>query len=73
MNAYVIQKFYPAGYPECLEDSKNPIILDSKSSNQFCPLNSKLGHRFFLVDFTSPLAQSQDLSISGRIFGARLV
>ena len=66
-------KKFPAEYPECWLDSKNPIILDYKNPNQFCPLNSKLGHRFFLVDFTSPLKQPQIDWISGRIFGNALV
>ena len=35
---------FPAGYPECWQDTKNPIILNIESPNQFCPLNSKLGH-----------------------------
>ena len=63
----------PVGYPECWQDTKNPIILNLESPNQFCPLNSKLGHKFFLVDFTSPLKQPQIDWISGRIFGNALV
>jgi len=66
-------KKFPVGYPECWLDSKNPIILDYNSPNQFCPLNSKLGHKFFLVDFTSPLKEPQIDWISGRIFGNTLV
>ena len=66
-------KKFPVGYPECWQDNKNPIILNIKSSDQFCPLNSKLGHKFFLVDFTSPLKQPQIDWISGRIFGNALV
>ena len=66
-------KKFPAGYPECWLDSKNPIILDHKNLNQFCPLNSKLGHKFFLVDFTSPLKKPQIDWIAGRIFGDTLV
>ena len=61
------------GYPECWQDTKNPIILNIKSYDKFCPLNSKLGHKFFLVDFTSPLKQPQIDWISGRIFGNALV
>jgi len=63
----------PIGYPECWQDTKNPIILNLESANQFCPLNSKLGHKFFLVDFTSPLKEPQIDWISGRIFGNTLV
>ena len=66
-------KKFPVGYPECWQDTKNPIILNIKSPDQFCPLNSKLGHKFFLVDFTSPLKQPQIDWISGRIFGNALV
>ena len=66
-------KKFPVGYPECWLDSKNPIILDNKDPNQFCPLNSKLGHKFFLVDFTSPLKKPQIDWISGRIFGNALI
>ena len=64
---------FPVGYPECWKDTKNPIILNIESPNQFCPLNSKLGHKFFLVDFTSPLKQPQIDWISGRIFGNALI
>ena len=64
---------FPDGYPECWQDTKNPIVLDINSPEQFCPLNSKLGHKFFLVDFTSPLEQPQIDWISGRIFGNALV
>ena len=66
-------KNFPLGYPECWKDSKNPIVLNPKSTNQFCPLNSKLGHKFFLVDFTSPLKLAQVDWIKGRIFGDTLV
>ena len=70
---YAQAKKFPVGYPECWQDNKNPIILNIKSSDQFCPLNSKLGHKFFLVDFTSPLKQPQIDWISGRIFGTALI
>ena len=66
-------KKFPVGYPECWLDSKNPVILDYNNPNQFCPLNSKLGHKFFLVDFTSPLKKPQIDWISGRIFGNALI
>jgi len=64
---------FPSGYPECWQDTKNPIILNLNNKDQFCPLNSKVGHRFFMVDFTSPLAKAQIDWISGRIFGSTLV
>ena len=66
-------KKFPNGYPECWQDPSNRIILNPKSPDQFCPLNSKLGHRFFLIDFTSPLEKAQIDWISGRIFGDTLV
>ncbi|MDA0765192.1 MAG: hypothetical protein O3A39_12225 [Proteobacteria bacterium] len=66
-------KKFPVGYPECWQDTKNPIILNIESPDQFCPLNSKLGHKFFLVDFTSLLKEPQIDWISGRIFGNALV
>ena len=69
----IYAKNFPIGYPECWKDNKNPIVLNSKSSNQFCPLNSKLGHKFILVDFTSPLKLAQVDWIKGRIFGDTLV
>ena len=64
---------FPEGFPKCWEDKKNPIIIDFEDPNQFCPLNSKLGHKFFLVDFTSPLKQAQVDWIQGRIFGDVLI
>ena len=64
---------FPAGYPECWQDPKNPVRLSPKEKDQFCPLNSKVGHTFFLVDFTSPLKKAQVDWITGRIFGDSLI
>jgi len=81
-NSYA--KKFPEGYPECYADPENPINQNFVTSdvnkknlgqnpNIFCPLNSKLGHKFFLVDFTSPLEKAQIDWIEGRIFGDTLV
>ena len=77
-------KKFPDGYPECYADPKNPINLNyskmdvdkknlGQNPNIYCPLNSKLGHRFFLVDFTSPLEKAQIDWMEGRIFGDALI
>ena len=77
-NTAYAEKF-PTGYPECWKDTKNPIDtnyafkdLEKKNlgqhANLFCPINSKVGHKFFLVDFTSPLKKAQVDWISQRIF-----
>ena len=66
-------KKFPIGYPECWLDKRNPIQLNIKKPNQFCPLNSKVGHKFMIVDFTSPLAEAQIDWIKGRIFGDALI
>ena len=81
-NSYA--KNFPEGYPECYADPENPINQNfvpsdvnkknlGQDPNIFCPLNSKLGHKFFLVDFTSPLEKAQIDWIKGRIFGDTLV
>ena len=75
---------FPEGFPKCWKDDENPINdkivpLDEtkvnlgQSTEIFCPINSKLGHRFYLIDFTSPLEQAQVDWISSRIFGTSLV
>ena len=75
---------YPDGYPECWKDSENPINtsvvpLDINKNNMgqtndlFLPQNSKIGHKFFLVDFTSPLKKAQVDWIKQRIFGNAVV
>jgi len=47
--------------------------LNPAEPEQFCPLNTKVGHTFFLVDFTSPLKKAQVDWITGRIFGNSLI
>ena len=75
---------FPDGYPKCWKDDENPVNdnvveLDEtkvnlgQDSEIFCPINSKLGHRFYLIDFTSPLAKAQVDWISSRTFGIPLV
>ena len=75
---------FPDGYPKCWKDSENPVNTDyfkldetkvnlGQDPEIFCPINSKLGHRFYLIDFTSPLEQAQVDWISSRIFGTPLV
>ena len=82
-NVVFAEKF-PQGYPECWKDTKNPIntdfaVIDLTKNNLgqpnsiFCPINSKVGHKFFLVDFTSPLKEAQVAWISDRIFKDSLV
>ena len=64
---------FPTGYPECWQDESNPIRINPKEPEQFCPIKSKVGHTFFLVDFTSPLKKAQVDWIKGRIFGDSLI
>ena len=82
-NVVFAEKF-PQGYPECWKDTKNPVNTDfavidltknnlGQPNNIFCPINSKVGHKFFLVDFTSPLKEAQVAWISDRIFKDSLV
>ena len=82
-NVVFAEKF-PQGYPECWKDTKNPVNTDfavidltknnlGQPNNIFCPINSKVGHKFFLVDFTSPLKEAQVDWISQRIFKDSLV
>ena len=79
LNNQVYADKFPEGYPECWKDAKNAVdtnyaVMDSSKknlgqhNNLFCPINSKVGHKFFLVDFTSPLKEAQVAWISKRIF-----
>ena len=63
-------KNLPEGYPECWQDTDNPVNINVRPLNQneanmgqskdlFLPQNSKVGHKFILVDFTSPLKKAQ--------------
>ena len=58
-------KDLPEGFPKCYKE-------DIRQDN-FCPTEAKLGHRLFLVDFTSEWNQSQVDWVKGRIFGSALV
>ena len=64
---------FPDGYPECWQDPDNSARLKPTEPEQFCPMNTKVGHTFFLVDFTSPLKKAQVDWIKGRIFGNSLI
>ena len=78
-NNQVYADKFPEGYPECWKDAKNAVDTNyapmdptkknlGQHANLFCPINSKVGHKFFLVDFTSPLKKAQVDWISQRIF-----
>jgi len=84
LNNPVYAENFPEGYPECWKDTKNAVDtnyapMDSAKKNLgqhvnlFCPINSKVGHKFFLVDFTSPLKKAQVDWISQRIFKDALI
>ncbi len=51
----------PDGYPLCWRSEIN--------NENFCPININLGHKLFLVDFTSRWEPKQVDWIKGRIFG----
>ena len=55
----------PDGFPKCYNS-------DVEQSN-FCPTSSKLGHKIFLVDFTSQWEEPQIKWVKGRIFGDGLI
>ena len=55
------EKNMPENYPMCFDSD-----VDSQT---FCPLDGKLGHKLYLVDFTSRWNQAQVDWINGRIFG----
>ena len=55
------EKNMPDNYPMCFDSD-----VDTQT---FCPLNGKLGHKLYLVDFTSRWNQAQVDWIKGRIFG----
>ena len=64
---------FPVGYPECWQDTKNPIILNLESPNQFCPIEFKIRSQIFSGRFYISIKQPQIDWISGRIFGNALV
>ena len=55
-------KNLPEGYPECWQDTDNPVNINIRPLNKdevnmgqskdlFLPQSSKVGHKFILVDF----------------------
>ena len=80
-------KKYPEGYPKCWQDPENPVKALDKDFKKidlskpnlgqdpelFLPVNSKVGHKFILVDFTSPWKKPQIDWIEDRIFENALV
>ena len=55
----------PEGFPKC----QNSDVRQS----DYCPLSAKLGHKIFLVDFTSRWEEPQIKWVKGRIFGDGLI
>ena len=55
----------PEGFPKCYNS-------DVKQSD-YCPLSAKLGHKIYLVDFTSRWENPQVKWVKGRIFGDGLI
>ena len=55
----------PDGFPKCYNS-------DVRQSD-YCPLSAKLGHKIFLVDFTSRWKEPQIKWVKGRIFGDGLI
>ena len=55
----------PDGFPKCYNSDVR--------TTDFCPMSSKLGHKIFLVDFTSRWEEPQIKWVKGRIFGDGLI
>ena len=55
----------PDGFPKCYNS-------DVRTSD-FCPMSTKLGHKIFLVDFTSRWEVPQIEWVKGRIFGNGMI
>jgi hypothetical protein len=55
----------PDGFPKCSNSDVN--------KTNFCPMSAKLGHKIFLVDFTSKWESPQVEWVKGRIFGEALI
>ena len=55
----------PDGFPKCFNSDVR--------TNDFCPMNSKLGHKIFLVDFTSRWEQPQIKWVKGGRIGQFMI
>jgi len=64
-NTQVLADDYPKGFPKCYKGKV--------SQTDFCPLSAKLGHKLFLVDFTSRWEGPQIEWVRKRIFGNGLI
>ena len=64
-NSQVLADDYPKGFPKCYKGAV--------SQTDFCPLSAKLGHKLFLVDFTSRWEGPQIEWVRKRIFGEGLI
>ena len=56
----------PKGYPKCFKE-------DTNWKTDWCPIEAKLGHRLFIVDFTSELQSDQLAFIKDYAFGLSLI
>ena len=56
----------PKDYPECFKE-------DTNWKTDWCPIDVKLGHRLFVVDFTSRLQPDQKAFIKDSAFGLSLI
>ena len=56
----------PKGYPKCFKE-------DTNWKTDWCPIEEKLGHRLFIVDFTSELQPDQEAFIKDSAFGLSLI
>ena len=61
----VLADGHPKGFPKCYKGEV--------SQTNFCPLSAKLGHKLFLVDFTSRWEGPQIEWVRKRIFGEGLI
>ena len=61
----VLADGHPKGFPKCYKGEV--------SQTNFCPISAKLGHKLFLVDFTSRWEGPQIEWVRKRIFGEGLI